>query len=319
MTKKTNFTFQPAQRLKYKPLSRPTTTTDIHPTSTPSTKRPRLAPLLLGGAFLYVTATYVSMIVFKSKQDTSDRSHPSNTPISKETTITTTQQVTPANFDTSSIWGQVATSYDKEIGWDERVMGIGFLRRWLVGQAQGDVLEVSTGTGRNFDYYKPNKIASLTVTDDHPSMLDQAKSKFIQQYKDKFHHTFTSFQSANVDRPESLEKQRYDTVVDTFGLCSCADPAGALVSMADACKSEESRILLLEHGRSHYDWLNRLLDTNVDKHVQKWGCWWNRNIMDLFEQDRVKEKVEIVSVSRWHFGTTCYVVAKPKKKKKKDN
>lgn len=34
--------------------------------------------------------------------------------------------------------------------------------------------------------------------------------------------------------------------------------------------------------------------------------------MDLFEEERVKEKLEVVSVSRWHFGTTCYVVAKPK-------
>ncbi|CAO3589387.1 unnamed protein product [Absidia cylindrospora] len=191
-------------------------------------------------------------------------------------------------------------------------MGIGLLRQWLVGQAKGDVLEVSTGTGRNFNYYKPNQVDSLTVTDDHPSMLQAAQSKF-KQYQTKFHNTFVSFQSANVDCPESLEKKRYDTVVDTFGLCSCGDPAGALVSMADACKSDESRILLLEHGRSHYDWLNRLLDTNVDQHVKKWGCWWNRSIMDLFEEDRVKEKVEIVSVSRWHFGTTCYVVAKPKK------
>ncbi|SAL98789.1 hypothetical protein [Absidia glauca] len=323
MVKKQNITFQPTQRLKYKPIPNASNHRTSPPTATTTTaKRPRLAPILLGGAFLYVTATYVSMIVFKSKQDTtldqsqqqqpSDQSSPSDALTTKKADGTIVmQQVTPKNFDTRTIWGQVADRYDDEIGWDEKVMGIGLLRRWLVGQATGDVLEVSTGTGRNFDYYKPTQVESLTLTDDHPAMLKSAETKFTKHHQSRFHDAFkATFTPANV---EALDENGFDTVVDTFGLCSCGDPAAALVSMAEACKSDESRILLLEHGRSHYDWLNRLLDTNVDQHVKKWGCWWNRNIMDLFEEDRVKEKLEIVSVSRWHFGTTCYVVAKPKK------
>jgi methyltransferase OMS1 len=140
-------------------------------------------------------------------------------------------------------------------------------------------------------------------------MLNQAQEKF-EVYKDKFHNAF-SFETACVEE-ESVNKKKYDTIVDTFGLCSCKDPAEALVQLADQCKSTESRVLLLEHGRSHYDWLNRLLDTNLDKHVQQWGCWWNRDIMGLFQDERVKSKLEIESVSRYHFGTTCYIVAKPK-------
>ncbi|KAI8337546.1 hypothetical protein BC941DRAFT_425577 [Chlamydoabsidia padenii] len=279
MVKKQNITFQPAQRLKYKPIPNATTQKTTTPSTTATAKRPRLAPILLGGAFLYVTATYVSMIVFKSKQDTTASDHttpnqqsPSNDAIKKADGTIVQPQVTPKNFDTRTIWGQVADRYDDEIGWDEKVMGIGLLRRWLVGQAKGDVLEVSTGTGRNFDYYKPNQVASLTLTDDHPAMLKAAETKFTQQHQAKFHNTFkAAFNPANVESLDKQQQQRFDTVVDTFGLCSCGDPAAALVSMADACKSEESRILLLEHGRSHYDWLNRLLDTNVDQHVKKMG------------------------------------------------
>lgn len=138
-------------------------------------------------------------------------------------------------------------------------------------------------------------------------MLQVAERKF-EAYRDRFRQAF--FRQANV---EDEAVSTYDTVVDTFGLCSCSDPEEALISMAKACKpSPESRILLLEHGRSHYDWLNRILDTNVEKHVHRWGCWWNRDLMGLFERERVKENLEIVKVYRWHFGTTCYIVAKPK-------
>lgn len=181
------------------------------------------------------------------------------------------------------------------------------------------MLEVSTGTGRNFKYYKGDQLSSATFTDRNEGMLTQAKSKF-DEYADQFRKTFVQFKQANVDHVHTLTKdddgrrqQQFDTVVDTFGLCSCKDPEQALISLADACKpSDESRILLLEHGRSHYDWLNRILDTNVDKHVRRWGCWWNRDLMELFEREKVKEKLEIVKVYRWHLGTTCYIVAKPK-------
>ncbi|KAJ8660625.1 hypothetical protein O0I10_003673 [Lichtheimia ornata] len=176
-------------------------------------------------------------------------------------------------------------------------------------------------TGRNFKYYKDDQLSSLTFTDRNEGILTQAKSKFAE-YADQFKKTFVEFKQANVDHVHTLTKedsngrrhqQQFDTVVDTFGLCSCNDPEQALISLADACKpSEKSRILLLEHGRSHYEWLNRILDTNVDKHVRRWGCWWNRDLMELFEREKVKEKLEIVKVYRWHLGTTCYIVAKPK-------
>lgn len=280
-----------ASGLKYKPIYTPP------PPPPPPKSRPKLGPILIGGSLLYLTATYVSMLVFKSKTDTD------NMLAGKGPEDPT---VTPKSFDTASIWETVAKKYDQEINWDEIIMGVGLLRRFLISNAKGDVLEVSTGTGRNFDYYKPDQITSATFTDRHEPMLNEAKEKF-QAYKDKFHKAF--FETASV---EEKQNKKYDTIVDTFGLCSCKDPVEALVQLADQCKSEESRLLLLEHGRSHYDWLNRLLDTNLDKHVKQWGCWWNRDIMGLFEDERVKEKLEVVKVSRYHFGTTCYVIAKPK-------
>ncbi|KAI7903365.1 uncharacterized protein BX663DRAFT_508366 [Cokeromyces recurvatus] len=286
MSTKKVFTKVTAGGLKYKPLHTP-----------PPKSKVKLAPILLGGSLLYVTATYVSMLVFKSKNDTQEI-------LTEEYKKDST--VTPNNFDTSPIWESVAKKYDQEIGWDEIVMGVVLLRRWLVSKAKGNVLEVSTGTGRNFDYYKSDQIDSITFTDRHGSMLNEAKQKYLDYYKDKFHQAF--FETSNV---EEVKDKKYDTIIDTFGLCSCSDPVEALVQLADSCKSDDSQILLLEHGRSYYDWLNRLLDSNVDKHVTKWGCWWNRDIMNLFNDERVKQRVEVVKMSRWHLGTTYYIIAKP--------
>ncbi|KAI9288157.1 hypothetical protein BC943DRAFT_342034 [Umbelopsis sp. AD052] len=250
------------------------------------------------------------MLVYKSKQDTQND-------IERRESGVQDSELTPGNFDTTTIWNKIAGDYDKEIATDEFWMGIGLLRRWLIGKAKGDVLEVSAGTGRNFEHYKSDHVTSLTFTDKSPSMLEEAKSKF-EQYSDNFKKAFVGFKRADVQEIGSLttddgKPMKFDTVIDTFGLCSCSDPVEAILGMVNACKdSEDARILLLEHGRSHYDWLNNLLDKNADKHVSKWGCWWNRDFMSVFEDERVTRELDIEKVSRWHLGTTYYVIAKKK-------
>lgn len=53
------------------------------------------------------------------------------------------------------VYDTAAASYDDDIGKEEAVMGIPLFRRWLLRQAQGNVLEVGAGTGRNIQYYQP--------------------------------------------------------------------------------------------------------------------------------------------------------------------
>lgn len=66
-------------------------------------------------------------------------------------------------------------------------------------------------------------------------------------------------------------------------------------------------MLLLEHGRSTWGWLNRILDDGAPKHAAQWGCVWNRDIRALVESSGLR----VVSLSTYHFGTTYYVVATP--------
>jgi len=59
----------------------------------------------------------------------------------------------PTAVERVKTYDGIASTYDSQIGWDETVMGVWLLRRWLTGRAKGDVLEVATGTGRNHEYY----------------------------------------------------------------------------------------------------------------------------------------------------------------------
>ncbi|KAK4099409.1 hypothetical protein N658DRAFT_429779 [Parathielavia hyrcaniae] len=101
---------------------------------------------------------------------------------------------------------------------------------------------------------------------------------------------------------------KYDTIIQTFGLCSVADPGALLANMAAKLQPDTGRIILLEHGRGHYGWLNRRLDRTAPKHFQKYGCWWNRDIEQIVHE--ATEKVpgfEVVEVKRpllFQFGTT---------------
>ncbi|KFH02889.1 methyltransferase domain-containing protein, partial [Toxoplasma gondii VAND] len=63
------------------------------------------------------------------------------------------------------------------------LLGIRSLRKQLVTRAQGDVLEVAAGTGRNFRFYDPAKVKSLVVTDFSRLMLRKALEKKAQKMR----------------------------------------------------------------------------------------------------------------------------------------
>ncbi len=67
------------------------------------------------------------------------------------------------------------------------------------------------------------------------------------------------------------------------------------------------RILLLEHGRAKYGWLNSILDRDAAKHKARWACNWNLDIEGIVRDAGLR----IVSQSRWHFGTTYVIIAEP--------
>ncbi|KAK3342445.1 S-adenosyl-L-methionine-dependent methyltransferase [Neurospora tetraspora] len=112
------------------------------------------------------------------------------------------------------------------------------------------------------------------------------------------------------------EKKKYDTVVQTFGLCSVSDPLALLQNMAGVVKPDTGRIILLEHGKGWSDWINEKLDAWAPQHFSRYGCWWNRDIEKLVKEAEQKVPgLEVVKIERPGFfqaGTTVLVQLKVK-------
>jgi methyltransferase OMS1 len=177
------------------------------------------------------------------------------------------------------------------------------------------VLEVGVGTGPNFAHYPP-AVVSIDAIDTSPAMIAQAKAKF-DQLKEATTTAASPHVSFHIMSTESmpLESGSFDTAVDTYGLCSYADPAAALAEMVRVTRADgRGRILLLERGRSNqYEWLNTYLDYKADKHARSNGCDRNRDIEGIV--GTLDGRVKIVQKRVFHLGTSyLYVLAVPKKK-----
>ena len=124
--------------------------------------------------------------------------------------------------------------------------------------------------------------------------------------------SIVDMESTAADSTWSTSKPEYfDTVLQTMGLCSTPDPVGMLQHLGNITEPEHGRILLLEHGRSYYHWLNAILDKLAAAHAARYGCWWNRDIEQIVEQSGL----EVVDIQRYHLGTTWRVILRPKKSK----
>ncbi|KAG6005163.1 hypothetical protein E4U21_000355 [Claviceps maximensis] len=122
-------------------------------------------------------------------------------------------------------------------------------------------------------------------------------------------------ESTKSTRPPS---NHYDTIIQTFGLCSVSDPVAVLCNLASAIKPNTGRIVLLEHGKGWLGLVNGLLDRNAQKHFEKYGCWWNRDIEALVEEAvRRTPGLEVVRLERpnlLQMGTLVWIELRVKEK-----
>ena len=230
-----------------------------------------------------------------------------------------------AQKDVAERYDYTATSFDSEVGLSELLMGVNGLRKKLAQKCHGDVLEVSCGTGRNLGYYDieggDTKVESLGFIDLSPQMVEVCRQKWAalfgnkmaqQRLKPGLKLRFMTG-SALGDMPLAPNGKKYDTIIQTMGLCSTAEPAELLENMARHLDTSnpDARILLLEHGRSYLQWLNRVLDNSAEKHAELHGCWFNREIGELVEEAALQSGLEVVNERRRHLGTTWVFELKP--------
>ena len=218
--------------------------------------------------------------------------------------------------DVSDRYNQTADTFDADVEMSEKVMRMGRKRQDLIQMARGDVLEVSCGTGRNLEYYDMGLVRgcrSVTFVDLSPQMVEITRQKFEKLYPRLLQKAAFRVQDAGavvvpLSKTATGKTGYFDTVVQTMGLCSMPDPVGTLRHLGSITEPQQGRILLLEHGRSHYDWLNTVLDNLAPAHADRHGCWWNRDIGAIVRESGL----EVVEEKRWHFGTTWRYVLRPK-------
>ncbi|KAJ9503062.1 hypothetical protein H2202_001215 [Exophiala xenobiotica] len=264
----------------------------------------------------------------------------------------------PQNADVSSRWMDLSRNFDDEVEFSEKFMLLGRRRKNLCQQAVGNVLEVSAGTGRNLDYYnldpirtpRAKRIKSLVFNDLSEIMVYQAQKKFDQLQENT--QSIAKFRGpvrfvvgdASDKRLIARPEGGFDTIVQTMGVCSMANPVAFLKRLGElvrqpgeestgldmkALAEEESKrkdygadegeqmdkggkILLLEHGRSYHEFVNRFLDNNAKLHAHRYGCWNNKDIDQVIKDSGLI----IESKKRYHLGTTYEYVLRPKPRPK---
>ncbi len=109
----------------------------------------------------------------------------------------------------------------------------------MVGQAQGDVLEIGFGSGATLPFYDPARVVALTVVEPSEGMNRRAAERLaISQVP------VTSVPGAGEQLP--FADASFDTVVTCLTLCSVADVAQVLAEIRRVLRPG-GQFLFLEH------------------------------------------------------------------------
>lgn len=164
------------------------------------------------------------------------------------------------------------------------------VRKRAVMMTRGDVLEVGFGTGeKTLPMFERNhSVKSVTAVDNHALSLDVCRLK-LQSGEVTINKPLTLVHA----RAEALPfpDNSFDTVLSEFSLCAVEDPVLALREMARVARN---RVILLEHGLSYWSMIRRLgYWTSLfpdPQHPWSYGCFQDRDIMDIVKQSGVKVK-----------------------------
>jgi ubiquinone/menaquinone biosynthesis C-methylase UbiE len=181
----------------------------------------------------------------------------------------------------------------------EVVFGVARKRKKLFAQATGNVLDVGCGYGMNFAYL--THATHITGVDFSPVMLEKARA-------------VTQASGLKVDLYEGdaealqFPDNTFDTVLSALSTCSFFDPIKALQEIRRVCKPD-GRILLIEHGRSSWEWLGKYQDQHVREQIEMGGCRWNQEPQELVKEAGLK----IVHAERALFGIFHTLTVSPAK------
>ncbi len=184
--------------------------------------------------------------------------------------------------------------------WSREVLfGVAKKRKKLLAQATGNVIDVGAGYGMNFPYLV--NAAHITGIDFSPVMLNRAR-EMVQATAMRL-----NLREGDAEALQFADNS-FDTVISTLSTCSFYDPIKALQEMRRVCKPD-GRILLIEHGRSSWEWLGRYQDHHVHEQIEMGACRWNQEPQELVEA----AGLHIIKAERTLFGIFHTMIVSPAK------
>jgi ubiquinone/menaquinone biosynthesis C-methylase UbiE len=197
---------------------------------------------------------------------------------------------------------ELSAKYDRFARWYDYaegvldILGVKRLRRRVLSEASGKVLEVAVGTGKNFRYYRDCQIIGVDLSSEMLKVARNRAAKLSMR---------VSFLVADAEALPFADKS-FDAVVSSLSTCTFPNPVAALEDMARVCRTS-GKILLLEHGRSDREWLGRWQDRHADQFAKPLGCHWNREPLELTKSAGLK----IIRSHRSFFGVFHRIEAEP--------
>jgi ubiquinone/menaquinone biosynthesis C-methylase UbiE len=174
-------------------------------------------------------------------------------------------------------WAIMAPAYDRMSRSSEEA-GLAELRKGLLAQATGRVLEIGAGTGVNLPYYGEG-VESLVLTDPEPPMLRRLRRAANEHRPDA-----RVLEAPAEDLP--FADDSFDAVVSTLVLCGVESQPRAL-DEARRVLRPGGRLLFIEHVRAEDDpSLARLQDRLNRLNRFLVGCECNRRTLAAIEAER---------------------------------
>jgi ubiquinone/menaquinone biosynthesis C-methylase UbiE len=181
-----------------------------------------------------------------------------------------------------------ALAYDPFLALGERA-GMRDIRRRVLADSAGRVLEIGAGSGLNVGLY-PEQVETVTFTEPDPAMRRQFVKRVARQGR-----AYDVVDASAENLP--FDDQSFDTVVSTLVLCTVPDLPSALREI-ERVLAADGQLLLVEHVRTDQprlaSWQDRL--------QRPWqgfaaGCHCNRDTLAAL--DNAGFGVDDLESGRW--------------------
>ena len=181
-------------------------------------------------------------------------------------------QITPADATKPKITSHriFATLYERMSRSGSERSFMEPLRKEIIGQARGLVLEIGAGNGLNFAFYDPDQVERVEAVEPDPAMLRYARERV------KTARVPITLTQAPVEALPFAD-ETFDSAVATLVFCSVTDPVRGLSEIRRVLKPGGT-LLLVEHVRAKGAIAARLQDVVTPMtRLLAGNCHWNRD------------------------------------------